>query len=92
MVWAGLALLTGAGLVLALSNGTSPRAEVTAQAPEGKVDEQPVAQTQANPEVSLMSFNIRYDEPTDDPDWAARLGPILTMLSDTEPVRRICLR
>lgn len=36
-------------------------------------------------QTSLMSFNLRYDNPTDDPNWGARLGPILTMLDEKRP-------
>lgn len=37
------------------------------------------------PTLDLMSFNVRYDNPDDDPNWDARVGPILTMLGERRP-------
>ncbi|MDW3217518.1 MAG: S-layer homology domain-containing protein [Acidimicrobiales bacterium] len=36
-------------------------------------------------DLDLMSFNIRYDNPDDDPDWSTRLPAILDMLDERQP-------
>ena len=36
-------------------------------------------------DLDLMSFNIRYDNPSDDPDWSTRLPAILDMLDERQP-------
>lgn len=36
-------------------------------------------------DLDLMTFNIRYDNPSDDPDWSTRLPAILDMLDERQP-------
>ena len=35
--------------------------------------------------LRLMSFNVRFDNPSDEPNWGQRLNPILNMLAATSP-------
>ena len=36
-------------------------------------------------ELDVMSFNIRYDNPDDDPNWSQRFDPIIEMLRERRP-------
>ncbi|PIB90534.1 endonuclease/exonuclease/phosphatase family protein [Caulobacter sp. FWC2] len=45
----------------------------------------PVAAQAAPPSFWVMSYNIRYDNPDDRPDWRARLGPMARQISFFSP-------